>query len=183
MHILSLDCEYNQPSQKTIQIGAAVFKTETGEMLDSMEVYVNPYESIQPFITELTGITDEDVVTGMDIKDAFNQLRDFHAKHRCFMNILCWGSGVRNDADVIYKEADPRDEEGNRLPNFMGFRVIDAKTIYQSVQIFHGGTLRGGLESACKKVGIDFVGDAHRARNDAINTYRIYHYLMKKFQK
>ena len=181
MNIMSLDAEYNQPSRKTIQIGAAVFKARTGELLEAIEIYVNPGEPITPFITELTGITDENVVGASSILEAFEQLRLLHKKHKCFKNPLVWGSGTRNDSSQIYEQAYPTSELRELNPNFMGFRVIDAKNIMQSIQLFHNKTIRGGLEATCDRIGIGFEGDPHRALNDAINTFRAWHLLVKNF--
>src|ERR1044072_6496538 len=131
MNVLVIDCEYNQPSGKTIQIGAAVFKATKGELVESISLYVNPGEPITPFITELTGITDDDVKNGLSIAEAYQTVKDLHAKHKCFMNPIVWGSGARNDSLHIFQES------GSQEPNFMGFRVIDAKTIFQSIQIMN----------------------------------------------
>jgi inhibitor of KinA sporulation pathway (predicted exonuclease) len=181
MNVLVIDCEYNQPSTKTIQIGAAVFKARTGEMLESLEVYVNPGEPIVDYITELTGITDDDVKNAISIAEAYSLLKNLHSKHKCFMNPIVWGSGVRNDSMHIYNEAFPTEESRKNNPNFMGFRVIDAKTIYQSIQMLNNKTVKGGLKKACETVGIQFEGSNHTALADAVNTFRIWHKLTKCF--
>lgn len=181
MNVLSLDCEYNQPSGKTIQIGAAAYAARTGRLMGTFETYVNPGELIQPFITDLTGIKDSDVSGAPSIQEAFKALVDFHKKHKCFKNPIVWGSGTRNDSNTIYAEAGLRDEKGDLLPNYMGFRVIDVKSQYQSVQIFHNKLVRGGLENVCGMLGIGFEGTAHTALADAKNTFRVWHFLNKQF--
>lgn len=177
MNILVIDAEYNQPSGKTIQIGAAVFKVKTGEMIESMEIYVNPGETIQPFIVDLTGVTDKDVSNGMSIQDAYLMLKDLHKRNKCFKNPLVWGSGVRNDSQHIHSEANLGDE------NFMGFRVLDAKTIYQSLKMFQNDTVRGGLKKSMESIGIQFEGRPHSALADAVNTFRIWHHMLKAVPK
>ena len=176
MNILSLHAEYNQPSGLTIQIGAAVF-TVNGVLLEQFETYVNPGEPIAPFITKLTGITDQNVQGAPSIKEAYEMLEYIHAKHKCFKNPIVWGSGVRNDSQIIHQES------GVERDNFMGYRVIDAKSIFQSTQMIQGKLVRGGLEKTCKHLGIGFEGKAHTALADAMNTFRVWHYLVKRFQK
>lgn len=177
MNILSLDCEFNQPSGKTIQIGAAVYNAVTGLLIEKFETYVNPGEPISAEITELTTITDRDVQNAPSIKEAFEMLELIHAKHKCFTNPIVWGSGVRNDSLSIWQES------GVDRPNFMGYRVIDAKSIYQSVQMMNNKTVRGGLAKCCATLGIGFEGRPHTALADAMNTFRVWHYLVKRFQK
>ena len=177
MNIMSIDCEFNQPSTLTIQIGCAVYSVRSGELLEKWETYVDPGEPILPFITELTGITDADVKGAPKIKEAYMRLKEIHKKHKCFMNPLVWGSGVRNDSLSIYEESEVEE------PNFMGYRVLDAKTIYQSKMMFQNNEIRGGLKKACDNLGIGFEGTAHTALADAVNTFRLWHHLMGKFQK
>ena len=181
MNIMALDAEYNQPSGKTIQIGAAAYAARTGQLMGVYETYVNPGEPIQPFITGLTGIKDSDVSGAPTIQEAFKALSDFHKKHKCFKNPIVWGSGCRNDSSTIHQEANFRDDKGELLPNFMGYRVIDVKSQYQSIQIFHNKLVRGGLENVCDMLKIGFEGTAHTALADAKNTFRVWHFLNKQF--
>lgn len=177
MYVMSLDCEYNKPSGKTIQIGAAFYDAITGELIDEFETYVNPGEPIDPYITELTTITDDDCRAAPNIKEAFEMLELIHAEHRCFTNPIVWGSGVRNDSNTIWQES------GLDRPNFMGYRVIDAKNVFQSVRMVNNKSVRKGLSSACASLGIGFEGRPHTALADAMNTFRLWHFLCKRFAK
>lgn len=176
MRVMSLDCEFNQPSRKCIQIGAAVYDARSGQLIAEFETYVNPGEPIQPFITELTGITDRDVANAPKILEAYEMLHDFHTRNQVFRNPIVWGSGYRNDSQTLHEES------GVLVENFMGFRVIDAKSILQSIQMFRSKQVGGGLQNACEKIlKIGFEGDQHRALTDAKNTFRVWHHLVRKF--
>lgn len=193
MNLMSIDCEFNQPSGKTIQIGAAIFNAHTGELIDKMEIYVDPGEPINNGMypdgyradmdmTKLTGIADADVSGALKIREAYLVLKNFKEKRKAFKNPLVWGSGERNDSDALWKEAYPTSDERYENPNFMGHRVIDAKGLFQSIQIYYNKSVSGGLESICnKRLKIGFEGDPHRALNDAINTFRVWHAIVKKF--
>ena len=175
MKLLTLDAEYNQPSRKTIQIGAAVFDARSGALMEKMRIYVNPQEPISPEIVELTGVTDQDVSGGMSILEAYEELGRLHKKWDCFRNPLVWGSGVRNDSTHICEEAGVKLDD-----NFMGFRVIDVKTIFQSMAIFENTQYAGGLKETCeKRLNIGFEGSSHDALDDAINTFRVWYHLMR----
>lgn len=186
MNLMVLDAEFNQPSRKTIQIGAAVFNARNAALIDRFECNVNPEEPINPMITKLTGIRDQDVSNGLSIGHAYEELRRFHAKHECFKNPLVWGSGYRNDSMHIYQEYReaaglPFDTDIQQTENFMGFRVVDVKTIYQSVRIFEDQSYSGGLKDCMKRLGMTFEGEEHRALTDAINTFRVWYHLMRIF--
>lgn len=174
MRVMSLDCEYNQPSRKTIQIGAAVYDAGTGKLIDRFEIFVDPGEPINPEIVELTGVTDQDVRGAVKIEEAWEMLREFHARNKVFCNPLVWGSGYRNDSQTLHEESkDPKD-------NFMGFRVLDVKSIFQSVQLHRNHKVRGGLVATCEKLKIGFEGKAHSALADAMNTFRVWYYLVTR---
>lgn len=185
MRIMSLDCEYNQPSHKTIEIGAVVYDANTGNKVATFQSYVNPGEpiyNIDPVkagdcdnIVKLTGITDQMVQSAPGIKQVYEELEWFHAKHTSFRNPLVWGSGVRNDSQRIHEES------GSELENFMGYRVIDVKSIFQSIQMMKSEKIRGGLSATCERLGIGFEGRPHGAVPDAVNTFRVWFHLMKRF--
>lgn len=181
-----LDAEYNQPSRKTIQLGAAAYNAHTGALIDKILIYVNPNEPINKEIVELTGITDRDVANGMSITEAYEELKRFHAKHKCFRNPLVWGSGVRNDSNHIYMEYREAnglgpDPDIQNTDNFMGFRVLDVKTIYQSAQIFRNSRHGGQLKESMERFGLEFEGNQHNALTDALNTFRFWFHLVRIF--
>lgn len=188
--IMVLDAEYNQPSRKCIQIGAAVYDVRNATLYGTFETFVNPGEPITPEITELTGITDKDVENAPSIIDAWYMLLAFHQKHKAFRNPLVWGSGVRNDSLAMYEEFSMASyalhvgkfgEKDYSVPeNFMGFRVLDAKTLYQSIMLFENSSYAGGLAQSMKRLGLKFEGEKHRALVDAKNTFAIWYHLVRK---
>ncbi len=186
--IMVLDVELNQPSRRVIQIGAAIYDVRNAACYGTFNLYVNPYEPISPEITLLTGITNDNVKNAPGILDAYHMLMAFHEKHKCFRNPLVWGSGVRNDSTAIYDDAQRAKEKLDKLldrahsplgENFMGFRVLDAKTLYQSHMLFEGKQYAGGLADSMKKLGLNFEGEKHRALTDAQNTFRIWYHLTR----
>lgn len=187
MKIMVLDAEYNQPSRKCIQIGAAIYDVRNAVCHGTFETYVNPGEPITPEITDLTGIRDQDVSDAPGIVEAYNMLKAFHKKEKCFRNPLVWGSGVRNDSSAIHNEyCEAKEDLMRKVPtdyqheeNFMGFRVLDAKTIYQTMMLFENGQYAGGLADSMKRLGLTFEGDKHRALTDAKNTFKIWYYLAR----
>lgn len=187
--IMVLDCEFNQPSKKCIQIGAAIYDSRSAACLETFETYVDPKESIELYITDLTGIRNQDVQGAPDILEAWAMLEEFHKKYKAFRNPLVWGSGVRNDSSALYEEycqtyIETKSNEGYHFDppaeNFMGWRVIDAKTLFVSIQLFEDGQYAGGLADSMKRIGLKFEGEKHRALTDARNTFTIWYHLTRK---
>ncbi len=186
MNLLALDLEMNQPSTRIIEVGAVVFKSNNKGRLcvvEELQVFVEPLEPVSIDITLLTGICNRDVNGAGTVWEAYELLRNLHKKHKCFKNCLVWGSGAFNDSSHIWQEVlahidTPKFllEEGNTF----GHRVLDVKTLYQSRQIISGKTVKGGLSVACEELGIGFIGSPHRAKDDAINTARVFLEIMKK---
>lgn len=183
MNVLCLDLEMNQPSGKTIQIGAVVFKARTGELLDALSVYINPGEPISDKIIELCGITDDIIrENGTDLLTGYKMLEELQKKHRCFMNPIVWGAGRSNDSLHLFDEVKPLLPAGEQ--NFMGFRVNDCKGLFQALAMYKNVGVRAGVFKACTKFGIGFdetYGKPHNALADAHNTMRLWYHMMSQF--
>ena len=75
---------------------------------------------------------------------------------------------------AFLQTADWRTEE-----NFMGWRVIDAKTPFQSLMLFENLGYAGGLKDCMKRLGLKFEGEPHRALTDAKMTFAIWYHLTR----
>lgn len=60
---------------KIIEIGAS--KIKDGNFIDSYQTFIKIDEPLSDFITDLTGITDEDLQTGLSLVDALKQFKLF----------------------------------------------------------------------------------------------------------
>lgn len=173
MKLTALDLEMNQPSGKIVQIGAVVGDTISGEITQRLRIYVNPGEPIAPFITDLCGITQDQIdKDGMPLADAYQILKKFHLQHAEFMNPVTWGGG---DSQEVFDQLDPQAREDWCF----GRRWIDAKTVAISQMIARENkVLSGGLGSSMKRFGLKFAGRKHDAQDDAENTFKIYHHML-----
>lgn len=169
MMLLSLDLEMNQPSRKIIQIGYAVGDTASREIVYRASHLVNPQEPISDYITQLTGISDDDVSTAGNLSMAYFCLKMIAKKYNCFINPVTWGGG---DCRTL-REQLPDSEEW-----VFGRREIDAKTIFVTRQIANNTGFKGGLKRSMKRLGMNFDGRPHNAEDDAYNTLKFYFMLM-----
>lgn len=174
----ALDLELNNlnngETPKIIQVGVAVGSPVNPEEIKTWSWYLNPQEPIAPFITQLTGITDDVVKTqsvthSVLAEELGNVLREYNV----FCNPVTWGQG---DAQELKDEFR---QNGIKFP-FFGRRIIDVKTIYVFLEMVNGRSPSGGLSKSMGRYKLPFKGKSHRADVDALNTLRFYFYLMSR---
>jgi len=172
-NFLALDLELNQPSGKPIQVGVAVGNPTDGVVL-SRCWYLDPEEPIDEYITQLTGITDEDIETKSVSHDVLaRELADTIIKHDVFVNPVTWGCG---DVVALLREFRLRNIEFK----FFGRRELDVKQICVYNSLVLGKRPNGGLSSFMGRYRLQFVGKAHRADVDACNTLRLFFLLLER---
>lgn len=142
---------------------------------------LDPQEPITPFITELTGITDEIIKEkSVSHETVAEELGGIIRSYDCFVNPICWGgSGFSSDASELKEEFNQRDI---RFP-FFGRRIFDVKTLYVFQQMTSGRNSRGGLKSALSRNKLEFIGEPHRASDDAFNTLRLFFHYINRYKK
>jgi inhibitor of KinA sporulation pathway (predicted exonuclease) len=178
----SLDLELNNKNDGTtpriIQVGGAWGSPIRPDEIQTHSWYLNPQENITPFITQLTGITDEIIQEkSVDHKTVAQELGDILTQNQVFTNPLVWGGNNKfSDATELKDEFR---ERGIVFPYF-GRRVIDVKTLYVFNQMVRGKTPSGGLRKSMISYGLKFQGTPHNASNDALNTLRFFFYFLER---
>jgi ATP-dependent DNA helicase DinG len=178
-NFLALDLELNSDGNgnitKIIQVGIAYGSDENN--IQTQKWYVNPNESITPFITELTGITQEDIDTkAVPLSVVAQELGNLITENNLFVNPVQWGMG---DAEQLKNEFKQNNVEFLHFGN----RTIDVKTIFVFMQMAKGTSFKGGLKSSMGRYKLQFKGEPHRADVDAYNTLVFYFELMKRQSK
>lgn len=171
---VALDLEFNQPSQRIIQVGAVIGRVDTGEVLSRFSVFVNPEEPLSPRISELCGIAPGVLETAGSLAEAYEHLTHwlapFDGERR--LNPLTWGGA---DAHAL-RDALGYDDGSVGL---FGRRWVDVKTVFTAWQDAHGQQATGGLAPSMKRMGLVFQGRKHDAADDALNTFRMYACLLQ----
>lgn len=174
---VALDLEYNQPSGTIIQVGVAI-----GSASQEQQEYVvrrwdlKVDEPISEFITQLTGITNEDCLAGVSLAQCAKELSDLLREHEVFLNPVTWGGG--DSADLLRAFA----EEQVEFQHF-GRRWIDVKTWATLLSLARTQTAKvqhGGLSKAMARYKLQFLGKAHRADVDAFNTLRLFFAILER---
>ena len=174
----ALDLEMNQPSGKIIQIGACVGNIKTGQIFEKLRVYINPNEHLNPAITQLTKITQEDVNHGCTLEEGYRKLQRLHENYGAFINAITWGGGDSIELIEQLKAENPHFEGW-----CFGRRWLDTKTLFVSWRFANGKPIQGGLARSMTKVGLKFEGQKHDALDDSINTFRMYIAMLGKMEK
>jgi inhibitor of KinA sporulation pathway (predicted exonuclease) len=172
-NFMAIDLEFNMPSESIIQVGAVVGNLKTGEILDEYCSCIHQAEQLSEFIIKLTGVKQRDIDFGIELDEAYIDLRFLHKKHQCFRNAITWGGG---DTEHLRKALGI--PEGEYL---FGRRWIDAKTLFVSRCFMRGEKHQSGLSKAMARMGLQFQGKKHNAVDDARNTFIIYRELLKEF--
>lgn len=118
---VALDLEYNQPSGTIIQVGVAI-----GSAAHSQQEYairrwnLKVDEPISEFITQLTGITDEDCQAGVSLAQCAAELGELLNEHAVFVNPVTWGGrrdarlGSPDEGDFAHQPPDRRGPSRDR---------------------------------------------------------------------
>jgi inhibitor of KinA sporulation pathway (predicted exonuclease) len=174
-NVLSLDLEFNQPSQTIIQVGYCIGNVKTGEVLEKRCFDIHCKEEINPFITTLTGVTQSDVDNSeFTLEKTYEVIKEDKEKYQFFSAPLTWGHGDLSS----YKEQA-------KLPTtdkIFGRRYTDVKTVFITYCVANDIMYRSGLSKSMRKLGLSFDGRKHNAMCDAINTFVIYHELLKRMK-
>ena len=181
---LSIDLELNSKQDGTtpriIQVGVSVGSPVMPDDIKTFSWYLDPQEPITPFISNLTGITDEIIKEkSVPHETVAQELGNIITENKYFVNPIVWGGGEKNDATELKDEFR---ERGINFP-FFGRRVIDVKTLYVFNQMVQGKTPSGGLRKSMISYGVNFIGTSHRAEIDAENTLRFFFYFLNKQRK
>jgi len=182
---LAIDLELNNKNDgttpKIIQVGVAFGSPLRPDEIETHSWYLDPQEPISPFITQLTGITDEIIQEkAVPHNKLAEELGMLISWEKCFVNPVVWGGGGEgNDATEL------KDEFRERRIDFpyFGRRVIDVKTLYVFQQMVQGKTPSGGLRKSMNSYGLKFQGTPHNAEDDAFNTLRFFFYFLERQKK
>lgn len=178
-YYLALDLELNTDSEGNttdiIQVGVAY-----GSDIDNIQTrkwYIKPTEPVTPFITNLTGITQEDIDTNaVSVQQVATELGSLIEEYQTFVNPVQWGMGDADELKTLFKS-------NNIEFRYFGNRAIDVKTLFVFLQMAKGNSFKGGLQACMGRYKIHFKDTPHRADVDAYNTLLFYFHLMNRQAK
>ncbi|MCU0521251.1 MAG: exonuclease domain-containing protein [Anaerolineae bacterium] len=158
---VSLDIETTglDPTQDAIiEIGAVRF--DQGRILERFETFVNPGRKLPPFITELTGIRDADLVGAISPQEAARRLADFAGRDGVV------GHNVGFDLGFLRRQRILKQNPAIDTFEMAGILVPHAS--------------RYSLQNLVKELGIELPAQTHRALDDAEMTHALFMALMDR---
>ena len=179
-YFFALDLEMNQAENsahtgKIIQVGLAIGNLEQNiKEYELFDWYVDHNEKIYPRITELTGITNQDIQEkSTHLEDIYNKINERIYHYNCYPNPVVWGAG---DTSLLKQTFI----EQLGYCKMFGHRDIDVKTLHTFFQLSKDKSTSSSLKSALSNIKIKFEGEAHRAHHDAANTLFLFSELVKR---
>jgi inhibitor of KinA sporulation pathway (predicted exonuclease) len=183
MNIISIDLEQNQPSGKIIQLGYVIANVKSKEIKTAKSIIVNPNETLGMCIegmsiTDLTGLTQQDVDSGKTLDEAYEQMCSDISRYHVSKHPFQWGQDhfdLRNQLEFTWEEYIFRK------------RGHDIKSFYQLYQMTTAnGKVISGLKSSMNALGMSWntrYGNPHNALADAYNTLLTYWNIADRLKK
>lgn len=153
-----------------IEIGAA-WVTHDGVVEETFEVFVQAQNPVTEFCTQLTGITQQDVNSGLPFPAAMQALGDFAAKHPG----KTWGSW--GNADINSLDFDCAHHSVESPLKDWTHRNLKKEWSAPRRQIirekYGGKAKQAGMARALEIAGIELEGPHHRALSDVLNIAKL----------
>lgn len=146
-----------------IEIGA--IKVINNEVVDKMDIFVKPSRPITWFTTNLTGITNEMVDEGLNIKEALKVFDEFSDGMRLMAHNAKFDMGF---LDVYMKKELEKSVREDALDT-----LIISRALVKDVPNYKLGTL-------ANRFNIDYSG-AHRSLRDCEITLDVYNNIRKMY--
>lgn len=68
---------------RIIEVGALLYDTRRESVVETLELLINPQMKLDPVITKITGLTDEDLADKPTFAEVEPRLREFFARAEC----------------------------------------------------------------------------------------------------
>ena len=154
-----------------IQIGA-VKLNDNFERIGTLDVLVKPeiYTVLNPFVKELTGITIEELDSGLSFKEMYEKLSDFLKTDK---SVLCvWGA---SDIKELFRNIEYHELDDSIVPT----QFINIQS-YASKRLNCKKGINIGLSNATNLLDIPIENQFHNAFNDAYYTAEVFKKIYTK---
>jgi len=170
MKYIAIDLEMNMPSEKIIQLGYVIFNPLRDDRMIKRCIDIKIDEPITPYITDLTGITQDQNDRGVTMRVAMEVLKKDIVDYNPRLHVLEWGNG---DSRLLHLQSG---EQVFKAP-------VNVKALYQTYALYSGLSIVAGLKKSMDYLGMEFKGRPHNALDDAHNTALLFLEIGKRIRK
>lgn len=176
MKMVVIDLELTQPKETIIEIGAVSIDLATSVIMSEYQNYIYSTEPISEFITQLTGITREDVLLrGQVPSSGYALFWNWFKDQKAGRNLAAWGTDC-------YELARASKNEGVQVPRFYSHNIKSIAAFIKRAKF--GAKAKGGLRETLNQFGFEkYEYRQHRALEDAKAAAYLASYLFKELQK
>lgn len=178
---LEMDHDKDGNLDNIIQIGAVVFNPISEEIIQKIDILVKlpDGKKLTPFISKLTGITDEmlEKEGRSSIYLAYKELEFYLDRYDLYPKPLSWGGN-----DFLYLKKQLIEKASYKEGFLFRDSYVEVKDLYQAYCLSQGKPLKSGMAKSMNRIGLTFKGKVHNALADAYNLARIYCALIKKMK-
>lgn len=178
MYIISIDLELNQPSGTIIELGYIIANVKSKEIKVAKSILVNPKETLNQNIINLTGITQNQVDEADTLLAAYKEMCIDIENLQVSKHPFQWGLDhfeLRNKLTITWEQYIFRR------------RAHDIKSFYQLYQMAKPNSkVISGLATSMKQLGLEWdsrYGPPHKALADSYNTLLTYWNISDKLRK
>ncbi|MDO4282049.1 MAG: 3'-5' exonuclease [Clostridia bacterium] len=152
-------------NNEIIEIGA--IKVKDHQIIDRLDILVKPENQVSPFITRLTGITNDMLKDAMEIKDALRKFMDFTGSSTLMAHNANFDMGfLRNNFQKHFEYT---------LEN----KCLDTLALSRK---YVKGIKNYKLETLANHFHVNYSG-AHRSLKDCEITYEVYQNIKEIYNK
>ncbi|NER90378.1 3'-5' exonuclease [Moorena sp. SIO3A2] len=156
---------------EVIELGVCRLNVSTGAISDKRKVVVKPADSkVSDFCTELTGLTQEQVESGIGFMAAMDVLtKDYLSRNHV------WASWGDYDRVLLQQQCERTYIEYPFRQKHLNISTLNAIALNLKKEI--------GICDALLAYGLEFEGRLHNGADDAFNSARVLGHLIKLLQK
>lgn len=162
-------CFEKSPEHEIIEFPTVIIDVKTRQQIDSIQLFVKPVKTpiLSDFCKNLTGITQEQVDSGLSLLDAIDTHKKFMSKYPNSRIVTCgnWDFSIMFPMDCKAK---------NIQVDKMYTKWINLKNVFD--QLYKDKIYKQkshGMMGMLKFLGIEHIGRHHSGLDDCINIANI----------
>lgn len=155
--------------KEIIEVGWSLLEPSTGKVLDAKQFLVKPTKGyVSDKCSRLTGLTNERLAGAPEFSQVMGEVGELHRQ----LGLKVWAAFGHYDRDMLNDQCEA---EGVVHP-WLDQRFYNVRELVGAY--FGYGKKAPGLVKALNLAGLEFEGEEHSGKDDAVNTARLLAHLL-----